>query len=243
MTRAVTALAIVGMVSTCFGLLVLPLVILLPVDDTATTGITAFARVGVITLLVCVAIALLTLRTERPVKLVARTVHATIRRLPGCHPPADLSERIVAERDAVGEVLRRRKGFVAVTALGHAFSDYFALYASLLAVGLRPSPMVVLVAFIAANTAGMIPFTPGGVGFVEAGVGGALVLMGMAQTESLAAVAIYRLVSCWLPVLAGVVAYVVSRRSATVAPVMRTSSSPVVENTCLGVPAAAQTVP
>jgi uncharacterized protein (TIRG00374 family) len=101
---------------------------------------------------------------------------------------------------------------------------------------------MVLVAFIAANAAGMIPFTPGGLGFVEAGLSGALVLMGAAEEQTLAAVAIYRLVSCWLPVLAGVVAYGASRRSVTVPPVTRTSASAVVENTCLGVPAAAQTV-
>jgi uncharacterized protein (TIRG00374 family) len=243
LTRAVTSLAIVGIVSTFFGLLVFPLVILLPVGDSAINGVDAFARAGVVALVLCVALVLLTLRSERPMRMVARAVHSTLRRIPGCRPPDDLAERIVSERDAVNDVMRGRKGFVVLTAVGHGFSDYIALYAALLAVGLRPSPLVVLVAFIAANTAGMVPFTPGGVGFVEAGISGALLLMGMAETEALAAVAIYRLVSCWLPVLAGVTAYVVSRRSVTVAPVMRTSSSVVVENTCLGVPAAAQTVP
>lgn len=100
---------------------------------------------------------------------------------------------------------------------------------------------MVLVAFIAANAAGMIPFTPGGLGFVEAGVSGTLLLMGAQEDQALASVAIYRLVSCWLPVLAGVVAYVWSRRSATDAPVTRTRSLGVAENTCLGVPAAAHT--
>ncbi len=120
--------------------------------------------------------------------------------------------------------------------------DYLALYASLLAVGLRPSPAMVLVAFIAANAAGMIPFTPGGLGFVEAGLGGALVLMGAQEEQTLAAVALYRLVSCWLPVLAGVIAYVSARRSATVAAGIPTSASRVVAKTSLDVAVAAQTV-
>jgi uncharacterized protein (TIRG00374 family) len=175
-------------------------------------------------------------------KWLARTVHSTLRRIPRCRPPDDLAERIVSERDGVRSVLRRHKRFVALTSVGHTLGDYIALYASLLAVGLRPSPAMVLIAFIAANAAGMIPLTPGGLGFVEAGLSGALVLMGAQEEQTLAAVAIYRLVSCWLPVLAGVIAYVSSRRSATVARVMRTSASAVVENTCLGVPAAAQTV-
>ncbi|MEY2458829.1 MAG: putative heme transporter, partial [Acidimicrobiaceae bacterium] len=138
--------------------------------------------------------------------------------------------------------MRSHKRLVVLTSMGHALGDYVALYASLLAVGLRPSPAMVLVAFTAANAAGMIPVTPGGLGFVEAGLSGTLVLMGAGEEQTLAAVAIYRLMSCWLPALAGIVAYVSSRRSAPMAPVTRTSASTVIENTCLGVPAAAQTV-
>jgi uncharacterized protein (TIRG00374 family) len=241
LTRAVTSLAIAGMVSTFVSLLVFPLVILLPVGNDIE-GVDAVARLGVVALVLCLPIVVLALRGERSMTMLARTVHGTLRRIPRCQPPDDLTERIVSERDAVRGALRQRKGFVLLTAVGHALSDYLALYASLLAVGLRPSPLMVLVAFIAANAAGMIPFTPGGLGFVEAGLSGALVLMGAAEEQTLAAVAIYRLVSCWLPVLAGVVAYLASRRSATVAPVTRTSAPAVVENTCLGVPAAAQTV-
>lgn len=243
LTRAVTSLAIAGMLSTFVSLLVFPLVILLPLGEADATGVDAVARLGVVALVLCVPIVLLTLRGDRSMSMLARTVHGTLARLPRCQPPADLAERIVSERNAVRAALKQRKGFVVLTAVGHALSDFVALYASLLAVGLRPSPLMVLVAFIAANAAGMIPFTPGGLGFVEAGLSGALVLMGGAEEQTLAAVAIYRLVSCWLPVLAGVVAYLSSRRSATVAPVMRTSASAVVENTCLGVPAAAHTVP
>jgi uncharacterized protein (TIRG00374 family) len=243
LTRAVTSLAIAGMLSTLVGLLVFPLLLLLPVGDTSSTGVDAVARLGVLALVLFLPIAALSLRGERPMKWLARTVHGTLRRIPRCRPPADLADRIVSERDGVRDVLRQHKGYVALTSIGHALSDYVALYASLLAVGLRPSPAMVLVAFIAANAAGMVPFTPGGLGFVEAGLSGTLLLMGAQEEQTLAAVAIYRLVSCWLPVLAGVFAYFSSRRSVTVAPVMRTSASTVVENTCLGVPAAAQSVP
>jgi uncharacterized protein (TIRG00374 family) len=241
LTRAATSLTIAAMLSTLTGLLVFPLLLLLPIGDTADTGVDAVAHFGLIALLVCIPLVVLTLRSDRPMKSVARTVHNTLRRLPRCHPPADLADRIVAERDGIRDVLRQHKLAVALTSIGRTFGDYVALYASLLAVGLRPSPAMVLVAFIAANAAGMVPFTPGGLGFVEAGLSGALVLMGGQEEQTLAAVALYRLVSCWLPVLAGVMAYVLSRRSATVAPVIRTSSMAVVENTCLAVPAAAQT--
>jgi uncharacterized protein (TIRG00374 family) len=205
-------------------------------------GVDAVARAGLIAFVVCLPIVVMTLRSDRPLKWIARTVHSTLSRIPRCRPPADLADRIVAERDGVRAVLRQHKLVVVVTSVGRGLGDYVALYASLLAVGLRPSPATVLVVFIAANAAGMIPLTPGGLGFVEAGLSGALLLTGAQEEQAFAAVAIYRLVSCWLPVLAGVVAYILSRRSATAAPVIRMSSAGVVENTCLGVPAAAQTL-
>ena len=196
-----------------------PLLILLPMGDAADTGVDSVAHFGVIALVVCIPLVAIILRTNRPMKWVARTVYATLRRIPRCRPPADLADRIVAERDGVRDALTQHKLMTAVTSVGRALGDYLALYASLLAVGLRPSPAIVLVAFIAANAAGMVPFTPGGLGFVEAGLSGALVLTGAQEDQALAAVAIYRLVSCWLPVLAGVAVYVWSRRSAAMPPV------------------------
>ena len=217
LTRAVTSLTIAAMLSTLAGLFMFPLLILLPMGDAADTGIDSVAHFGVIALVVCIPLVVIILRTDRPMKWVARTVYVTLRRIPRCRPPADLADRIVAERDGVRDALRQHKFMTSVTSVGRALGDYLALYASLLAVGLRPSPAIVLVAFIAANAAGMVPFTPGGLGFVEAGLSGTLVLTGAQEDQALAAVAIYRLVSCWLPVLAGVAVYVWSRRSATAA--------------------------
>jgi hypothetical protein len=208
----------------------------------ADTDATSAARLGVIALLGCAPVVVVALRGDRPMKWVAAVCYKTLLRIPRVRPPSDLADRIVAERDAIRDVLRQHKFLTAITAVGRALGDYLALYASLFAVGLRPSPALVLVAFIAANTAGAVPLTPGGLGFVEAGLSGTLVLAGVQEEPALGAVAIYRLVSNWLPVTAGVCAYVWARRSATWPFVSRTSSVGAVENTCLGVPAAAHTV-
>jgi uncharacterized protein (TIRG00374 family) len=213
LTRAVTALTITAMLSTVAGLFVFPVLILLPIDDSMDAWVDGVIHFGVVALVLCAPLVVLLLRSDRPMRWVASTVHNTLRRIPRCRPPADLAVRIVAERDAVREVLNKHKVLTVVTSIGRALGDYLALYASLLAVGWQPSPTVVLVAFVAANAAGMIPVTPGGLGFVEAGLSGTLVLLGAHEDRALAAVAIYRLVSCWLPVLAGVAAYVWSRRA------------------------------
>jgi len=221
MTRAVTALTIVGLVSLFAGLIVMPLVLVLPIGSDHLVDTASISRFAFAALLLCGAFSYAVLRSDRAMRVVANLCERTLRRVPWARPPDDLAARIVTERDAVCAVLRKRKGLVVVTCIGRTCGDYFALYAAMLAAGLRPSPALVLLAFIAANTAGMVPITPGGLGFVEAGISGTLVLAGYPEHSALAAVAIYRLASCWLPVAVGVAAFTWSTttRAPTRAPV------------------------
>jgi uncharacterized protein (TIRG00374 family) len=89
--------------------------------------------------------------------------------------------------------------------------DYLSLLA---AVGARgdPHPSLVLLAFAAAQILSMIPITPGGLGFVEAGLTAMLTLAGIPAGEAVLATLIYRLASYWLPALVGPVAYLLFRR-------------------------------
>ena len=59
---------------------------------------------------------------------------------------------------------------------------------------------------------GMVPFTPGGLGFVEAGLTGLLALAGVAAGAAVVATLAYRLASFWLPIPAGPAAYWLFRR-------------------------------
>jgi hypothetical protein len=67
-------------------------------------------------------------------------------------------------------------------------------------VGANPHPSVVLLAYTSAELLALVPFTPGGLGFVEAGLAGTLTLAGLPGGDALAATLLYRLVSYWLPV-------------------------------------------
>jgi putative heme transporter len=58
----------------------------------------------------------------------------------------------------------------------------------------------------------MIPITPGGLGFVEAGLTATLVLAGVSAGTAAIATLAYRLVSYWLPLPAGLLAYGLYRR-------------------------------
>jgi uncharacterized protein (TIRG00374 family) len=57
-----------------------------------------------------------------------------------------------------------------------------------------------------------MPLTPGGLGFVEAGLTGTLALAGVGAGAAVVATLAYRLVSFWLPIPAGAVAAVIHRR-------------------------------
>jgi uncharacterized protein (TIRG00374 family) len=70
----------------------------------------------------------------------------------------------------------------------------------------------VLLAYVAATVLAMIPITPGGLGFVEAGLAAMLRLAGVPGPEAVLATLAYRLVSYWLPLPAGAVAYWIFRR-------------------------------
>ena len=71
---------------------------------------------------------------------------------------------------------------------------------------------VVLLAYGVGAVAGMIPVTPGGLGFVEAGLVGTLALAGIGGEQALLATLAYRIASYWLPLLAGLVGWIVFRR-------------------------------
>jgi hypothetical protein len=76
----------------------------------------------------------------------------------------------------------------------------------LFAFGVRLTPTQVFAAFGMSQLAGGLPGTPGGLGFAEAGLVGALVAFGVAPQDGLAPTLVYRLISYWMPVTAGLIA-------------------------------------
>jgi uncharacterized protein (TIRG00374 family) len=150
---------------------------------------------------------------DRPLALVGtaveRAVNATLRRK---RPVTDLTDRLLAERDIVRTTFGRRWQAAVLAAAGKSIFDYLALIACLRAVGAEPNPSLVLLAYVAASLLGMLPFTPGGLGFVEAGLVGTLVLAGVGATDAAVATLAYRLVSFWLPIPVGGLAYAGFRR-------------------------------
>jgi hypothetical protein len=75
------------------------------------------------------------------------------------------------------------------------------------AVGSDSRALLVLLAFVTAQLLAQIPVTPGGLGFVEAGLAAMLVLAGVGAADAALATLAYRLASYWLPLPAGAAAW------------------------------------
>lgn len=117
--------------------------------------------------------------------------------------------RVMDERDRLVGVLGPRWPRAIAAAAGNWAFDYFALIAALYAVGAEPRLSLVLLAYAAAAVLGMVPFTPGGVGFVEVGLYSTLVVSGISARDASVATIAYRMVSWAFPVAAGLVAWLV----------------------------------
>ena len=150
---------------------------------------------------------------DRPLILVGRATQAIRNRVRKDREPlTGLPERLLSERDIVLSVLGREWWEALLLAAGRWLLDYLTLVAALYAVGARPHVSLVLLAFCTAQLLGTMPLTPGGLGFVEAGLTGTLALAGVGGGAAVLATLAYRLVSFWLPIPAGAVAAVIHRR-------------------------------
>jgi uncharacterized protein (TIRG00374 family) len=114
-----------------------------------------------------------------------------------------IGARIVESRNVIRHELRYSWKRAVPAAVANQLFDFLALEASLLAVGASVDPILVLLAYVAAATLSMIPITPGGLGFVEAGLAGVLTLAGASPDEAVLATLLYRLFSYWLPLPLG----------------------------------------
>ena len=87
-----------------------------------------------------------------------------------------------------------------------------AVLAALAAVGSTPRPALVLLAYCTAQLLTQIPMTPGGLGFVEAGLTATLTLAGVETADAVLATFAYRLFTYWLPLPLGLVGGLLHRR-------------------------------
>jgi uncharacterized protein (TIRG00374 family) len=161
------------------------------------------------------AIGVLLLKTDIVLRKAAQAtawVQVKIRRRES--DAASLTARLLQERDEVRNAFARNPYRALAIAAVTRLLDYATLVVALLAVGVDTSPTLVLLAFVGSAALSMVPITPGGVGFVEAGLTGLLALAGVPANEALVGTLLYRLTSYWLPLPIGLLAYLLWHRRA-----------------------------
>jgi uncharacterized membrane protein YbhN (UPF0104 family) len=91
-------------------------------------------------------------------------------------------------------------------ALGYLFFDIAVLWTTFSAVGHAPSAPALILGYTVGYLANALP-VPGGVGVLDAGLAGALLIYGASPAHAVAAVLVYHAIAFWVPSLGGLLAY------------------------------------
>jgi uncharacterized protein (TIRG00374 family) len=174
----------------------------------------AAAWVSVALLLGVLLIGWFSFRDDRFLTAVGGAAQWTLNKLKRhSEPVRDLPQRLLGQRDAVAEAVGSNLWQALLSAAGKWVFDYVTLVFALAAVGAHPDAALVLVAYAAVSLLGQLPITPGGLGVVEAGLTGALALVGLNGGMAVLATLAYRLFNYWLYLPAGLVALLLHRRA------------------------------
>jgi uncharacterized protein (TIRG00374 family) len=113
-------------------------------------------------------------------------------------------------REAV-QIVRSRELLVIGGSVGYWAFDNAVLWATYHAFGLSPAITVILMGYLIGQLGGLLPL-PGGLGGIDGGLIGTLIVYGAPVAGTAAAVLTYRVILFWLPLLAGTVAFISLRR-------------------------------
>ncbi|MEX1142487.1 MAG: lysylphosphatidylglycerol synthase transmembrane domain-containing protein [Thermoleophilaceae bacterium] len=176
-------------------------------------GLVAATVVGAVVFAALFVVAGAMLALDGPLAWVGRTFERLRNRARrGAQPVRGVAERLVAERDELLATLGPSWREALAATVGRWAFDYASLLAALAAVGSTPRPALVLLAFATAQVLTQVPITPGGLGFVEAGLTATLTLAGVPPGKAVLATFAYRLFTYWLPLPLGLLGAALHRR-------------------------------
>jgi uncharacterized protein (TIRG00374 family) len=213
--RAVSALTAVNLL-TFAVVLALP-VFALPafIRGSVSRSLVEATIVGLVVFALVAGVAALCIALDAPLAWIGRIVQRARNRLRRHSDPlTGLPKRLLHERDRILSTLGPEWKRALVATVGRWAFDFGTLLAALAAVGSTPRPGLVLLAFCAAQVLTQVPVTPGGLGFVEAGLTATLTLAGVSAGDAVLATLVYRLFSYWLPLPLGLVGIALQRRYA-----------------------------
>lgn len=163
--------------------------------------------VSLILAVVIVGVGVVVLTWPRVLTVVGRLIGRMLHLIRPSTTPDSVATLLSAQRARVAAAFEGRWWLAVFLAAANRMLDYAALVAALAAFGVHARPSEVLLAFVVAQALAMVPITPGGLGFVESGLTALLVVIGVPVDVAVIATLLYRLVSYWLPIPVGVLAW------------------------------------
>jgi uncharacterized protein (TIRG00374 family) len=109
------------------------------------------------------------------------------------------------------QIVRSGNLLVITGSLGYWAFDNAVLWATFHAFGFSPPIAVILMGYLIGQLGGLLPL-PGGLGGIDGGLIGTLIVYGTPVAATAAAVLVYRVILFWLPLLVGAVAFRSLRR-------------------------------
>jgi uncharacterized protein (TIRG00374 family) len=192
---------------------------LLVLTGEADTGKVTVALVGLALLAGALVVFAFALSSERRAERVGEVLAAVVVRLRKlARRPGESTLRDAAVRFRTGaiELLHRRWHWLSAATLLSHLSLFLVLLLALRHVGVSEEEVAwteALAAFALVRLLSALPITPGGLGVVELGLVGALVLAGGGRPEVVAAVLVFRALTFLLPIPIGAVTYQIWRRA------------------------------
>src|SRR4051794_31994422 len=110
------------------------------------------------------------------------------------------------------KILRTGNRRVLAGSFGYWFFDNAVLWATFHAFGMSPPIMVILMGYLIGQLGGLLPI-PGGIGGIDLGLVGTLVVYGTSAAGTAASVFAYHVILFWLPLVIGGVAFGLLRRN------------------------------
>ena len=156
---------------------------------------------------VIVAVGVTALTWPRVVAATGRVIGGVLHVVRPSVTAEGVASGLLSQRDRVATAFAGHWWRAVVAAAANRMFDYGALVAALVAFGAHVRPAEVLLAYVVAQAFAIIPLTPGGVGFVDAGLTTLLVLVGVSADTALIATLMYRLFSFWIPIPLGLLAW------------------------------------
>ncbi len=139
----------------------------------------------------------------------------------GAPAPADASRTrkamhevrtaLVAGTGEAVRLVRSRNVLVIVGTIGYWAWDNAVLWAAFHAFGYSPPLTIILMGYLIGQLGGLLPL-PGGLGGIDGGLIGTLIVYGAPAAATAAAVLAYRVILFWLPLVVGGIAFASLRR-------------------------------